>query len=266
MSEYNPTNRSLSEYHLFGEVDLEQAGKVHTLAQRFRRELLEDHDVQDLLLNRGYDIPKANRPNSFHDIGVTTWNRRKVSSHIRYLEFVMDLAIKPGLVTVEKESIVDLLGQEPIEHVKTSGFDAEYVEKLQRGWLENHEERETVRKFQKCLHQSFDEYNMQMVLGLMPITLGHFFPPTEGFYAVLKLQGEVKAAFGENLKSTYPFLDNAYYNMAQRYFRSAEPIWTKLSETGFGKSFILMPDEVEQSVRENLYDSKMRRFDDESEE
>ena len=43
-------------------------------------------------------------------------------------------------------------------------------------------------------------------------------------------------------------LDNAYYNRAARLLRLAEPLWTRLSESEYGRFFILKAEEVRAGI------------------
>ncbi len=236
---------ALSHYHFVG-IDPERVRPLHELVVQYREELLGNEVLQDLLLYAGRGLPRQ-RPASYCDIADAVWRRSEVAVHLAYLNHALDGVTQPVLVTFERELIsppgndlVDPRYDPSMEVVlgRTSrGHDLARIEALQRQWL-TAPEAEIVRSYKAALERSFAQFNLQFILGKVDrckeTPLFESWPETA-------YQQQIQRVFTPEAQH---HLDNAYYNRATRLFRLAEPLWLQLSQSEFGRFFILSGEEV----------------------
>lgn len=249
------------DYPLIGDVDLEKLEGLHNLAVKYKGDIFTDNDVQDILLTDGYN-PEGERRTSFHDVYDMTFLRTRTSVHLGFLEKMIEMATVPQLAVVrgEEEGIVSPEGKGVLYPndvaVKAKletpgGHNYVMTEELQEGWFREPEVAEDVRSFQKHLNGAFEEFNLKFILGRMYNSLKLFVP--EDFGRVYKIHHKIMDAFGgkyEDRGLEFVALDNAYYNMAKRFFNRVAGSWNKLNESNFGKRFILSPEEDRKAMED----------------
>ncbi len=220
----------LSDYLFYGEADKEKIKNLHELTRDFKDTLLTDLALQDLLLAET-PLFHATLPSpitSYAQIPSIVHNRQKTLLHLEFLELVIAQATQPHIYYASKNG---LLTQQ--------GFPAEMIEDLQRRWFKEFKTVSTLREYQKTLTSAFDEYNFQLVLGLIKGTKSLFNAFSEG-----KHEDKIKKNFNPK---AYLALDSAYYNRAQRFFRSCTGLWKTLSDDSYGKNFVLTQEELAQT-------------------
>lgn len=247
---------SLAGYCLMGEnIELNRVAALHEMVRQWRERFLEDHEIQDLLLNRGYSIDDPKRPETYHDIHDMIWNRSRCSLHLSHVENLINLVIKPGIVAVRFPSKVILvregqgiiwpdLPEEPEPTLETpEGFDATRIERLQQLWLLNTRITPKIRAYQQALQTAFDEHNMKFILGRMYYAQMPFIP--SNFGRVYEIHQEMRERMDV---PSFSALDSAYYGRANTLFSGAGRIWEVLSRDRFGKLFILNKDEDREGM------------------
>jgi hypothetical protein len=244
------TVRNIGEYGLWGE-GLEKAEELHLLTAQFRDELLTNHTLQNLLLNHGDPLDEKQRPASYFDIMDPTWNRRFIVVHLSYLERVIELATLPQIAGVSRAAIdksgktalvyPDATAELPTKLQSPEGFDSGSIETLQREWFENIDIVPKIMEYGDMLRKAFDEYNLKLVLIKMQNCQTHmFFDDCKE----KRLHDRIKKTGGP-----YSAMDSAYYNMGNRFFKSAGSLWEELSATEFGKMFCLTQEEVDEAIK-----------------
>lgn len=224
----------------------EDVEKLHELTGEFKDRFLEDHELQDLLLNDGYDVPTANRPTSLRSY-TTSINGMKVCGHLGLLDCLIGVSTIPDDLVVISYPHILLPGETDNVKIETSsGKDLERIERIQIDWMENHESRKLVREYQKKLESASEEYTMQFILGRIQNSRHKFMPQDSAFAEVRKLNERVKEVFEQKV---YQVLDNAYYNKGTGFFRSCAPLYERLAADGFGKNFILTLEEENKFLR-----------------
>lgn len=240
-------NDSLSSYLFIGDVDQSKLERLHSLVVKFRDSFLDNHPLQNLLLNHGYE--PEDRPISYHNVHNSVFNRTLTSVMLHYLDHMVDLATMPQVVQVTTPLIVipEIGGDytDSLEVRTLAGHDAGKVELLQTQWFEQTDVVEVVREYQGTLQIAFDEFNSQFMLNLMRqsrLDLTHECEES-------RLQDRIRDAFMPSIRETHNPLDNVYYEAGCRALQTASPLWKRLNETEFGRFFILQQDEVEKGMR-----------------
>jgi hypothetical protein len=236
-------------------VDPEKAEGLHNLTKEYRDGFLENKHLQNLLLNTGHPMDDEERPKSFHDIQDLVWHRTIVSVSLQYLDYTMDLATRPQQVIISEKSktesgssILTYPFDEPELIVRTpQGYDFEKIEQLQCQWFENSSITETVRKYREKLTESFDEFDLKFILTEMDRTRILLIP--DKLKEEFKLQSRIKDAMkNDKYGLLYTALDRAYYQRATMIERDASPLWKTLSETEYGRNFVLTIEETRKLV------------------
>ncbi len=232
--------RDLSEYCvLLRDVDIEKVKKLHKTVGEFRESFLEDHLLQNVLLNQGYEI-EGERPESYFTQFDAIRNRTKVLIHLMLLEDSIDLATRPQLAIIETPTII-IPGQKQEPTIKTPmGISLEDIEELQHDWRDKGDVVETIREYQKTLKLAFDEYNMQFILG--KIIRSREFPVLYGekWEKERKLQKRIEDVTDFRAVSV---LDSAYYGMGNRFLRAGDRLYKQLSKDNFGRRFLTTKEE-----------------------
>lgn len=242
MSETEEVKDDFSRYTIFGDISYDDVRELHKLVVEYKERLFEDHILQDVLLNNGFEL--EDRPKNWFDVNLGCWNRRKILMHLSFLEMMLDLVSKPRLVVV-KSPLIIVPGQEQKTEIETpEGWDAEKVECFQKEWLKNSEISRAVRSYQEQLGLAFDEYNSQTMLLLMQDCLKSFIDPS------WKRERKHQEKIGEVLTpKSYEAMDSAYYNMGNRNFRAAGGLWDYLSKSEFGRHFVMTIEEESQALK-----------------
>jgi hypothetical protein len=230
-----------NEYAFFGDVDTQKIRKLHELVVEYSSRFFEDNALQDLLMNRGFEVDE--RPKDWFSFGGACWNRKKVILHLAFLNMMMGAATKPRLAVVKSPLIV-VPGQYQEARTETpEGWDAEVIEQLQEEWLRNSEVSQTVREYHNVLSDAFGQYNLQWTLWAMHHCLISFIDPM--FEDEARYQKRIKKVM---TPEGYTALDSAYYNAGNRSFRAAGNLWEKLNASEFGRKFILDQKTVQQGL------------------
>ena len=236
--------RDISEYYfLLRNADLEKVKELHKTTGEFRKSFLENHILQDVLLNKGYEV--KDRPESFLDIIDSTFNRTKTLIHLACVNYLMDSAINPQLAVVTIPTII-IPGEEfRVAIENTKGVNFESIEEFQEQWMKN-PISQTVRKYQEQLNSAFDEYNMKFMLNLINRARINSIAMGDDWVKERKLQDII-----ENVADSkaYYVLDSAYYDMGNRSYRGCGRLRKELNENNFGKMFILDMDEMTNVLR-----------------
>lgn len=231
--------KDISKYcFLLRNADLEKVKELHKTTGEFRESFLENHILQDVLLNKGYEV--ENRPESFFDIADSTFNRTKTLIHLACVNYLMNSAIKPQLAVVTIPTII-IPGEEFQVAIKnTKGVNFESIEEFQKQWMKN-PISQTVRKYQEQLTSAFDEYNMKFMLNLIYRAKINSIARGNDWVEERKLQDIIEKVADSK---AYSVLDSAYYNMGNRAYRGCGRLLKELNENDFGKMFILNMDEM----------------------
>ncbi len=237
--------RSLSEYLLYRNFDVKKTERLHLLVGEFRKSFFQNHALQNLMLNRGYEPEK--RPESFFDLRNGVFNRNFTIFHLDYLEQMVRLATTPQVIFVEGAKPIIVPGEPEQLVFRTAGrLDAAAVEEFQKQWFEQIDAREWINHYKQTLYDAFDEYNMQLILGFMDRTtrcVGQFDIHSD----------EERRLHKEIIDSLVPVsflaLDNGYYKLGTRFFRQAGEFWEKLNESEYGKMFILQQGELIEALK-----------------
>ncbi|MBW2997638.1 hypothetical protein KY349_04835 [Candidatus Woesearchaeota archaeon] len=248
--------RDISEYILAHPCDRDKAEQIHRIVTSYRDELMTNHLLQDVLLNDGYELPDDERPKSFLDLGGAVFNRSMVILHLTYLETMIDHATRPKNAYVSMP-VIDTSGETgivfpggidalPIEITTAEGHDLELIEMIQRGWFENTDVAEVVRKYHSVLNESFDEFNMQYVLLRVHHAPRHIMPDEE----TEQLAKEMKSIMDND---AFTALDSAYYNLAMSFMREAGGLWEKLNDSEYGRFFRLTQEEVHEGMSQRRH-------------
>lgn len=243
--------RALREYAPFvvshgRELDIAKVERLHIKVGDYKERLVDDPKLQDLLLNEGYQLVDAERPESLLDIPDATILRTQTVLHLVYLNRMIDLATRPRVLVVREPGIV-LPGQDADTKLETSeGYCPEKLEELQRRWLTETETVRDVRKFQDGLVQAMDEFDMKMVLNRMLQARSHYIPFDKGWEEVGKLREEIEEVWEQE---AYLALDSAYYNRGRALYSGVGQIWERLRQNEFGKQFTLSEKEIAEVFR-----------------
>lgn len=239
--------RPLTEYPIMLQgASIDKVRDLHDLTGEFKDNFLGNHDLQDLLLNGGYEVPEDSRPKSFksYQSGV---NGMKVGGHLMFLDYLINLATKPEPLILVSYSPLILPGQTDELTIETpSGMDPLALETFQTRWMQEHKSRDLVRGYQEALGLALDEYSMQFILNRMGSQRDAFLPNEPAFEPVRGFQERIRGTFEP---SAYHVLDNAYYNMGNRFFRACRMPWEALAADEFGKDFILDAELENQMLR-----------------
>lgn len=241
--------RDLSDYCIFGDIDIEKIKVLHNLVLNFRERFLKDHAVQNVLLNRGEEIPNDKRPESYHNYSLTIIGA-ETSIHLATLNYMINMATSPKLTIVKSPGVL-LAGEEKEDILETpEGHNALYVETLQREWMENPQITKILREYQRTLTDSFGEFTAQFILARIDYSNGLFVPPEwKEERAVLE---SIAKAFSI---PAFHALDSAYYEKGRIFLKAAGPLWQQLSKDNFGARFTLSQEEVRQYLKNVIMDS-----------
>jgi hypothetical protein len=243
--------RPLSQYILTrGRAD-EETEALHELVQRYREEFFENHVLQDVLLNRGDWIPDEERPGSFLEIPSVVILHEQTRLHLSYVELMIEKATKPVNVYVSAPRSLEVgdcgvllpncIEDREISLQTADEIPYENIELVQRGWFEHPHVVETVRKYQAALSETFDEFNLQMVLGRIERGRSVFTTDDEKQAVVDEIAGRWNVP-------SYHALDSAYYEMGRRMFGAAGQLWQELDEHEYGQLFRLEPEELRREA------------------
>lgn len=248
-----------------GDVDLKDLENLHNLVLEYKGNIFTNNDVQDVLLNDGYH-PEGKRPTSFHDVYDAVFLRTKTSIHLGFLEKMIETATRPQLTIIkrEEEGIVSSKGKGVLYPSNTAvkidletpeGYDTSKVEDIQIRWFEEPKIVENARNFQNNLNKAFEEFNLKFVLFRMHRSLGLFIP--NDFGEVYNIQKRIIKAFGGKYDimssgNKLNALDNAYYNVGMSFFNQGGQYWGRLSESDFGRMFLLSPEEDQEAMNSVL--------------
>lgn len=251
-------------YLFIGDIDMKGVEGLHNLVVEYKKDFFTNNDLQDVLLHGGYE-PEGERPTSFHDIYDAFLLRTKTSIHLGILEKMIETATNPKLTIVKRdeEGIVSPEGRgviyphNKIMHVALEtpeGYNAHKVEEIQEKWFNESEVVGNARNFQSNLNKAFNEFNLKCVLARMHRSLSLFIP--EDFGEVHNIQEKIIKYFGEKYGDIpgerLNALDNAYYNVGKMFFGQAGQDWEKLSQSDFGRMFILSPEKNKKATKKVL--------------
>ena len=209
--------------------------EVHELIKDFHNNLFSNEHMQEVLF-RNTSL-SYNKPNSYHSIKSAVILREQTKIHLQYLEYSIDLAIKPGIIEVNFD-IGKLTGEHLID-----GYPREIIESLQKGWFENLNTVEIIRKYQKNLNDAFNSFNMQFILSILNrAPYGLFFDCENCKELGDKVNLLLDRAEFRN-EEVNP-LESVYYNNAVRNFRIAGTYWQQLDKDSYGRNFRLKIEEV----------------------
>ncbi|MEK6918995.1 MAG: hypothetical protein AABW73_03060 [Nanoarchaeota archaeon] len=247
-----PELRRLEEYGPFftnndKPLDIERLRKLHELVGEFREQFLTNKDLQDLLMNRGYELEEEDRPSSWYELtGGPPTLRVQNARHLTAVEVMMDLATRPRLVALEKTRILIPGKKDETRVITPEGYDAGKVEILQREWMENSDITPTIREYRDLLTASLDEFNLQLVLSMT------FNASRSAFIDEKWESGRLQRRTQEIVfPNGYSALDNGYYNFARRKFFHCAATYEKLQESGFARRFTLTQKEAITGKIEN---------------
>ncbi len=232
--------RKLEEYCIvLGDRDIEKVRKLHGLVSDFKEKILTDKILQNFLYNRGYEM-EEDRPEKYSEIGHVSIPGRMAAFASIYLDHMMDLATRPQLTRVESSKII-IPGEEQEVKFLSGNYDAEDIERLQRGWFENLEIVEAIRDYKENLEKSLDEFSMQTILSKTGFAVSNFIPNEKTWEEERKIQKKLLEAWDSG---SVPVLDRAYYGMATRFFNSVSKIWERLITDDFGRKFVMTKEEI----------------------
>jgi hypothetical protein len=241
-----PKVRDISEYFLMGDFDANKVKQMHETAGEFRERFLEDKILQNVLLNKGYELEKNYK--SFLDILDSTINRSIIAAHLTYINKMTDLMTTPQLAVITTPVII-IPGKEEVPKITTpSGMNLLAIESLQEEWR-NNPVSETVGEYQKYLNLAFDEYNMKFMAGLIDRAKMHFINSGKEWAEERKIQERINKVADSR---AYSILDSAYYNMGNRFFNGCGALWKKLDSDEFGKFFILYNEDVHEFMKKRV--------------
>lgn len=231
--------RKLEDYVIMlGEAEVDKVKALHQLVGDFKEDFLGNEILQNVLLNRGYEIEET-RPKSYADVPGPAFNSKITGICLTYVEHIMGISTKPSLLAVKTPRIV-IPGQIDETKIETfDGHDADKVEHLQKQWMTNHETREKIRDYHETLEKAMDEYAMQFILNCINHSRINFLPLD--WKEEREIQERVTKAWDSK---SYGVLDSAYYNMAQRFFIGVGRLWEELKEDDFGKLFVLPQEDI----------------------
>jgi hypothetical protein len=237
--------RKLEEYCIVLEgADIEKVRKLHEIVGDFKERILTDKVLQNILYNRGY-VMEEKRPENYCEIGHVAFNARIASLALTYVNYIMDLAIRPQLTKVESPRIIVPGERNEIKFSTPQGHNALDIERLQREWFENHEIVKVVREYQKNLEKSIDEFSMQTILSKIDHARAHFIPPGKEWKQEREIQERV---LGSLDPASVSVLDNAYYGMAMRFYGALGKLWRTLIENDFGRKFVMTREELLKGI------------------
>jgi len=235
--------RNFPLHSIFGDVDIKKAEALHKEVCRFTDELIQNHAMQNVLMNHGYELEEE-RPSSYLDLMGGSWNRKKVCLHLSYLDMMLDLVTQPNIVAFKRPAIIANEAEDKLSISSARGFDFDKIESIQREWMKSPETGNLVREYKKALEAAFDEYNLQFVMGMMQYARRSNIPSD------WKDEHAVQVRIDKVMDTkAYTALDSAYYMAGNRLFQSAGPLWQKLDQDNFGKFFRLTPEEVTRGLR-----------------
>ena len=244
---------NIREYSILHSVENpEKLEKLHELVGEFKGNLFIDGNYDselllEFLFNKGYSFREGKRPDSFYGIMNSVWHRKTTMINLDFLNGIIELFTKPHLAVNKSPLILTPENLEDVRIETSQGYDFEIVESMQIEWFSN-PITESVLKYQKTLETAFDEYNNQAVLNsidrsrlISPIA----FLGTQDYEKIKKLSDRVGQVFDI---PTYHNLDSAYYLMGNRYMKQASDLYKQLSESDFGKLFILSTEETAEGI------------------
>ncbi len=237
---------NFNEYAFFRneEIDRDELEKTHTLITRYRDDFLENHALQNVLLNMGYELEQ--RPSSLNDILNAVILRSKSIFHLTFLQQMIKQAREPKIGIVSSPRIL-MLGQQEQESVKTQeGYDFFGVEEFQYQWMGDSHIRELVEQYKSKLEAALNEFNSQFILIRMYHSLNIFIPPESIFDSEREISEEINSALTQE---SYTALENAYYSKARELYLGTRPTWEKLRQDDFGKKFVLNELELAQAFK-----------------
>lgn len=241
----------LAGYYLPGDVDRDKATQVHEIALDFRGRLLSDHTLQNLLLNHGNIMDDNERPESYFDLETASIYRTLVQYRLLALKGLIDLAIKPPQIVIERKAIL-LPGESDEIKVQTqTGLPFSFVEDIQELWIRESDTSKNIRSYKRSLESTFEEFNLQFVLtkmygALLPVDASDRFDvPEQEIYDILN---GVMKVWDSDLYTT---LDRAYFGRGKELLSSTEIIAGELAQSEFGRVFLLTQEEEDKVVLDN---------------
>ena len=224
----------LSEYNIFGEASREKVERLHALTQEYTDNLFTDLTLQNILLNQRYEPDQ--RPGSYFDLHSNVWSREKNVLHLSFLELAIKKATSPQIYGISEQGLVT-----------QEGYSVKLVEAFQEGWFREHAIVETIRIYQKILQQSFSEFNLQLVLGLISQAKTLVIPKEWGEELVI-----LERIMESWDISSYSDLNSAYYECGRHLLQSAGLEWKKLSKNKYGKNFVLTMEEEKEGLSQQM--------------
>lgn len=247
--------------------NLSKAGPIHELAVELRDGLLGNEAIQNLIMNKGYRLEDDQRPTSYHDVSGGTFNRKKISLQLIYGNLAMDVATRQERIALMREEGVEyseggvilpesvsLLEEPEISLVTPEGFDIDYVENLQEGWVLNPKTAQVIREYVGELSKSFDDFNLQLILTKMQQRGEDPISSNEG--EIGEFQSRITDLMAkENIDpAVFSALDRGYYREATIHERRAASLWKDLNEDPYGMNFIMQYDDVQRFLVESMQD------------
>ena len=110
---------------------------------------------------------------------------------------------------------------------------------------ENLETVEAIRDYKENLEKALDEFSMQAILSKAGFAVSNFIPHGKIWEQERRIQKKLLEAWNPNSVSV---LDNAYYNIAMRFFNSVSKIWKRLITDDFGRSFVMTNEELLKAI------------------
>lgn len=162
---------------------------------------------------------------------------------MQYADLTIETATRPQVlgVALQPSGVIIEPCEETAELTTLRGFDGMKVEALQVKWL-SHPFVPKIRQYREALSGAFDEYNMQRVLG--------FIEDARDLFIDWQPEKSMSEKIGKAFRpDVYSALDNAYYIMAERFFRTAGKIAENLIADELGRLFVLTHEEFLESMR-----------------
>lgn len=232
--------------------DRDKGENLHSLVVEFKDAFIGSEALQNMFLNRGYEMESGTRPTSFHDVQDNVWKRDLVSISLVYLDHAMGLATTPQIANITESPVGNADGSvllEPsgdidIRIATPEGHDFMAVEALQRGWFENPEVVERIREYHQSLSSAFDVFNLKLILIKMLHAADNFTPfeTEEGASIKKRIRGAMD-------RKSYHELDSAYYSHAMSLMEGAREPWEYLFQNPYGKMFVLSREETFEQIK-----------------
>ena len=230
---------SIDDYGIYGTTK-EKAEPLHDLVVEYKDMLFKSHTLQNLLFNRGYEIPENERPHSFFDIRSAVFNRTKTMVHMMY--FLSGLLIPEkedsGSISVTEDPSLIRTDFQMIIPVERVGSELDIYNMISRKQTEDEAKvfADAGHDFYKTLSMAFDEFNLQFMLTNMHRCQENFL---YGDCEEEELQERILETFEHE---AFNEMDNAYYNKGNQYLSSAGPAWKYLQDSDLGRMLTLTPE------------------------